>query len=108
MGLLLAGAPAVEGLEWGVRLASLDILRLIGHAGWIVKLVLLALSAASVVSWAIILLKSRDGRPKRASRASSCITRDPSTRRTRSRAISKRARSRRCSSRHTASWVASR
>jgi biopolymer transport protein TolQ len=54
MGLLLAGA------DWGVRLASLDILRLIGQAGWIVKLVLLALSAASIVSWAIIALKWRE------------------------------------------------
>lgn len=60
MGLLLAGAPAFDGVEWGVRLASLDILRLIGQAGWIVKLVLLALSAASVVSWAIIVLKWRE------------------------------------------------
>ena len=54
MGLLLVGA------DWGVRLASLDILRLIGQAGWIVKLVLLALATASVVSWAIIAFKWRE------------------------------------------------
>lgn len=57
MGLLLAGAL---GSEWGVRLASLDILRLIGQAGWVVKLVLLALAAASVISWAIIAFKWRE------------------------------------------------
>jgi biopolymer transport protein TolQ len=54
MGLLLVGA------DWGVRLASLDILRLIGEAGWIVKLVLLALATSSVVSWAIIAFKWRE------------------------------------------------
>jgi biopolymer transport protein ExbD len=54
MGLLLVGA------DWGVRLASLDILRLVGQAGWIVKLVLLALAVASVVSWAIIAFKWRE------------------------------------------------
>jgi biopolymer transport protein TolQ len=57
MGLLLAGAL---GLDWGVRLASLDILRLIVQAGWVVKLVLLALATASVVSWAIIAFKWRE------------------------------------------------
>lgn len=60
MGLLLVGAPAFDGIEWGVRLASLDIFGLIAQAGWIVKLVLLALTAASVVSWAIIVLKWRE------------------------------------------------
>ena len=54
MGLLLVGA------DWGVRLASLDILRLVGQAGWVVKLVLLALAVASVVSWAIIAFKWRE------------------------------------------------
>ncbi len=54
MGILLAGA------DWGVRLASFDILGLIGQAGWLVKLVLLLLAATSVFSWAIIVSKWRE------------------------------------------------
>lgn len=54
MGLFIAGATG------GVRLASLDTIDLILQAGWIVKLVLLALVTMSVVSWAIIVFKWRE------------------------------------------------
>jgi biopolymer transport protein TolQ len=54
MTLFLAGA------DWGVRLASLDVLDLIVQASWLVKLVLLLLGLASVISWAIIAFKWRE------------------------------------------------
>ena len=54
MALVLAGA------DWGVRLASLDVLDLILQASWLVKLVLLLLALASVISWAIIAFKWRE------------------------------------------------
>jgi biopolymer transport protein TolQ len=54
MGLFLAGA------DWGVRLASVDILDLVLEANWIVKLVLLLLATCSIVSWAIIFFKWRE------------------------------------------------
>jgi biopolymer transport protein TolQ len=54
MGLVLAGA------DWGVRLASLDILDLIVQASWLAKFVLLLLALASVISWAIIAFKWRE------------------------------------------------
>jgi biopolymer transport protein TolQ len=54
MALFLAGA------DWGVRLASLDVLDLIVQASWLVKLVLLLLGLASVISWAIIAMKWRE------------------------------------------------
>jgi biopolymer transport protein TolQ len=54
MALVLAGA------DWGVRLASLDILSLILQASWLAKIVLLLLALASVISWAIIAFKWRE------------------------------------------------
>jgi biopolymer transport protein TolQ len=54
MALVLAGA------DWGVRLASLDILDLILQASWLAKFVLLLLALASVISWAIIAFKWRE------------------------------------------------
>jgi biopolymer transport protein TolQ len=54
MALVLAGA------DWGVRLASLDVLDLILQASWLAKVVLLLLALASVISWAIIALKWRE------------------------------------------------
>jgi len=54
MALFLAGA------DWGVRLASLDVLDLMLQASWLVKLVLLLLGLASIISWAIIAMKWRE------------------------------------------------
>jgi len=54
MALVLAGA------DWGVRLASLDVLDLILQASWLAKFVLLLLALASIISWAIIAYKWRE------------------------------------------------
>jgi len=54
MGLILAET------EWGVSLASVDILDLIFQASWIVQLVLLILVVSSIVSWGIIAFKARE------------------------------------------------
>jgi len=96
MGLLLVGRTGGASRESRHSPAG-------RQAGWIVKLVLLALAVASVVSWAIIAFKWRElrRRPRIARRSSRHITRDRSTRRTKSRASSCTARSHRSFSKRT-------
>jgi biopolymer transport protein TolQ len=50
----------LAGTALGGRLASLDALRLVLQASWVVQLVLLVLVLLSIFSWAIILYKRRE------------------------------------------------